>query len=163
LERVARANLDWAVSQQRDAGWFDHCGFETGALPFTHTLGYVLEGLLEAGNLTGEGRYLDAAFRGAEAILPHVRPDGFIPGRIDVSGRPLAKFCCLTGNCQLSIVWSGLYARSGDERFRQAAVRALRYVMACQNLATDNPDVRGGIKGSHPVWGGYSPFTYPNW
>ena len=21
----------------------------------------------------------------------------------------------------------------------------------------------GGIKGSHPVWGGYDPFRYPNW
>ena len=35
--------------------------------------------------------------------------------------------------------------------------------MASQDLDTDNHDVCGGIKGSHPVWGAYSPFTYPNW
>jgi hypothetical protein len=23
--------------------------------------------------------------------------------------------------------------------------------------------MRGGIKGSHPIWGGYDPFRYPNW
>jgi hypothetical protein len=163
LDRIARTNLDWAVSQQGEEGWFEHCAFEAGVAPSTHTLGYALEGLLEAGVLTGDSRYLDAAFRGAEAILLHIRPDGFVPGRIDVAGNAMAGYCCLTGNCQLAIVWSKLYQRSGDERFRRAAVRALRYVMACQDLGTDNRDVRGGIKGSQPVWGAYSPFTYPNW
>jgi hypothetical protein len=163
LERVARANLDWTVRQQRDTGWFDHEGFEAATAPFTHTLGYALEGLLEAACITGEPRYADAAFRGAEALLAHVRSDGFVPGQIAFTGHPVARFCCLTGNCQLAIVWAKLYKRSGDDRFRRAAVSSLRYVMASQDLHTDNHDVCGGIKGSHPVWGAYSPFTYPNW
>ncbi|MBC8072612.1 MAG: hypothetical protein IAG13_30100, partial [Deltaproteobacteria bacterium] len=28
---------------------------------------------------------------------------------------------------------------------------------------TTDAETRGAIKGSHPIWGGYSPFTYPNW
>jgi len=163
FERVARANLDWAVTQQRDTGWFDHCSAEAGAAPFTHTLGYALEGLLEAGSITGEPRYVDAACRGAEALLAHVHRDGFVPGQIDVTGHGAARFCCLTGNCQLAIVWAKLYTRSGDDRFRRAAVSSLRYVMASQDLHTDNRDVCGGIKGSHPIWGAYSAFTYPSW
>lgn len=160
---VAHANLDWAVSQQNPAGWFEACAFRAGVAPFTHTIGYVLEGLLEAGRLAAEPRYLEAARRGAEALLPLVGPDGFLPGRIDTAGRPRAAYSCLTGSCQLAIVWARLCRQSGDERFRGAAIRALRHVAATQDLTTDDPDVRGGIKGSQPVWGGYAPFTYPSW
>ncbi|MGF1595582.1 MAG: hypothetical protein ACFCVK_01410 [Acidimicrobiales bacterium] len=25
------------------------------------------------------------------------------------------------------------------------------------------PEIRGAIKGSHPIWGRYAPLGYPNW
>jgi len=161
-ERVARANLDWAVARQRD-GWFESCGFAAGEAPFTHTIAYALQGLVEAGLLLDEPAYLAAAARGAEAVLGHLRTDGFLPGRIDVGGRPRTGFCCLTGNAQMAIVWLRLFQLSGEARLRTAAERSLRYVMACQDVAGPDADVRGGIKGSQPIWGGYAPFTYPNW
>jgi hypothetical protein len=162
-ERVARANLDWALSQQRAAGWFDQCGFVPDEPPYTHTIAYAIEGLLGAGLLLGDEHYVHAAQRAAQAALDHVRGDGFVPGRIDVDGRPAASYACLTGSCQLALVWARLFARSGDVRQRDAAVRALRYAMRRQPLDTADADVRGAIKGSHPVWGGYSPLAFPNW
>ncbi|MFQ5912220.1 MAG: hypothetical protein ACE5JS_03465 [Nitrospinota bacterium] len=161
-ERVARANLDWALTQQRD-GWFDQCAFDPGVAPFTHTMAYAIRGLLEAGLLLRESKYLDAAFRGGEAVATHVRGDGFIPGQIDTAGNAAAGYCCLTGNCQLAVIWAKLYEQSGDERFRRSAVDALRFVMSCQDVQTSNPNVRGAIKGSHPVWGRYARLTFPNW
>src|SRR5262245_1994797 len=47
-ERVARANLDWAVAEQQAGGFFDHCSFERGVAPFTHTIAYATRGLLES-------------------------------------------------------------------------------------------------------------------
>jgi hypothetical protein len=35
--------------------------------------------------------------------------------------------------------------------------------MSTQNIATSDLDVRGGIKGSHPVWGRYAFMSFPNW
>ena len=35
--------------------------------------------------------------------------------------------------------------------------------MATQDLMTSNPDMRGAIKGSQPVWGRYAPMSFPNW
>ena len=160
--RIARANLDWAVEQQDDAGWFGHCSFRPGVAPFTHTLAYAIEGLLGAGLVLDEARYLDAARRGAEAALRHVRPDGFVPGQIDGAGHS-AAYSCLTGNCQLAAVWARLYERSGDERLRFATVLLLRYVMRCQEVGAADLDVRGAIKGSQPLWGRYSPFAFPSW
>ncbi len=161
-ERIARANLDWALAQQHD-GWFQQCAFEPSAAPFTHTIAYTIRGFFEAGLLLGESRYLDATVRSSEAIMRQVRSDGFIPGQIDSSGNARARYCCLTGNCQLAIVWAKLYEKSGDKRFCRSATDALRYVMSCQDIRTSNLNVKGAIKGSQPVWGRYSRLTFPSW
>ena len=35
--------------------------------------------------------------------------------------------------------------------------------MSHQDINTTDPNIRGGIKGSQPIYGRYSPFSYPNW
>ncbi|HEV7577450.1 MAG TPA: hypothetical protein VGO85_15545 [Caldimonas sp.] len=160
---VARANLDWAVDSQRPSGFFEHCAFRAGGTPFTHTIAYTAEGLLEAGVLAGEPRWIDSARRAAEAALCHLRDDGFLPSTISVDGRARSSTCCLTGNCQLAIVWARLHALDGDPRYREAACRALDYVMSTQDLHTPHDGVRGGIQGSRPIWGRYAPMAFPNW
>lgn len=160
---IARVNLDWAVAQQNSAGWFDRCGFRRAAIPFTHTIAYTIEGLLGAGLLLQEKRYVDAARRSADAALGHLRSDGFLPGRIDLAGNGDQSFSCLSGSCQLALVWGRLYDLGGEERFREAAQRALEYVMRGQALRMADPDIRGAIKGSQPLWGRYSPFVFPSW
>ena len=106
---------------------------------------------------------VDAAVRGADAVLKHLRADGFLPSTIDLDGHARSTSCCLTGNCQFAIVWARLHATGGEAAFRDAAERALDYVMTTQDLTTSNLDVRGAIKGSQPVWGRYAPMSYPNW
>jgi hypothetical protein len=162
-ERVARANLDWALSEQQGSGFFDECAFVRGTPPFTHTIAYATRGLLESGLLLNDTRYIDAAQRCADAALKHVTADGFLPGQISVDGQPAASYCCLTGNCQFSIVWAKLFDRTGNEAYRRTAIRAMDYVMGHQDIHTSNLDVRGAIKGSYPIWGKYAPISFPNW
>lgn len=162
-ERVARTNLDWALSEQHASGFFRECAFVRGVDPFTHTIAYAAQGLLEAGALLDDLRYTDAARRCADAALECLNPAGFLPGQITLDGAPSATYCCLTGNCQFAIVWARLFNQTGDERYRSAAIAALDYVMSCQDIQTRNPNVRGAIAGSFPHWGAYAPFSYPNW
>ena len=162
-EAVARSNLDWAVAEQQPSGFFDHCAFRPGSAPFTHTIAYTTRGLLESGFLLGDSRYLEAADRCARAMLPLMRADGHLPSTITTAGEPAAASCCLTGNCQFAIVWARLHASAADPKYRIALGRALDYVMSTQDLTTPNPDVRGAIKGSQPVWGRYAPLSFPNW
>lgn len=161
-EVVARANLDWAVDEQRD-DYFRHCAFTPGRPPYTHTIAYTVRGLLESGLLLDDRRYVDAATVTAAALADHVRDDGFLPGRVDESGAPRARYCCLTGNCQMAIVWTKLDMLAPDPRWSRAGSRALDYVMARQDLTTQDHSVRGAIAGSFPIWGGYAPLSYPNW
>lgn len=162
-ERVARANLDWAVSEQQPSGFFAECAFKRGMAPFTHTIAYATRGLLESGELLEDQRYIDAAQRCADAVRRHVREDGFLPGQIAINGKAVARYCCLTGNCQFAIIWAKLFDRTTNEEYRNVTIRALDYVMRCQDIYTANPDMRGAIKGSDPVWGRYARLTFPNW
>jgi hypothetical protein len=162
FERVARANLDWALSEERN-GWLQNCSFKTGVAPFTHTIAYAIDGIQESNRILREAKYQDSVLRCATAVIGLLRADGFLPGQIDGTGQPAASYCCLTGNAQMAIIWGSLFLETGDQRFRQAAESSLSYVMSCQDLTTSDANVRGAISGSHPVWGRYSPMTYPNW
>jgi len=160
--KVAEANLDWACSQQRPNGWFDQCAFTVDAPPFTHTTAYAGRGLLESGLLLGNERYIQAARNVAEAAARHLGPTGLLPGRISVDGMPVGRSSCLTGNAQFAIIWLKLSALDAEPRYRQWADQTLQATAVHQSL-TGPAEIRGAIKGSHPVWGRYAPLGYPNW
>jgi hypothetical protein len=159
---VAEANLDWACHQQVPNGWFEQCAFTADTPPFTHTTAYAGRGLLEAGLLLGEDRYIDAARRVASAAARHLSAAGRLPGRISIDDKPASRSRCLTGSAQFAIIWLKLAELDGDEPWRQYATAALDSVGRHQQL-DGPPEIRGAIKGSDPVWGRYAPLGYPNW
>jgi len=159
---IAQANLNHAVKQESN-GWFEQCAFETGVAPFTHTIAYAIRGLLESSQLINNQQYFNTAEVVARSCISKMHKSGFIPGQIDTDGTTNNSYCCLTGNCQLSIIWAKMFKITGDYAYQSAAVTALQYVMKYQNLQTGNKNIRGAIKGSHPIWGPYSRLTFPNW
>jgi len=162
-EAIARANLDWALREQLPNGFFEKCAFKRGVAPFTHTIAYATRGLLESGELLNDDRYVLSAQRCADAALEHLRDDGFLPGQISTDGSEATSYCCLTGNCQFSIVWAKFFDHTGNEKYRNAVLRATDYVLQRQDIYTNNDDIRGAIKGSYPIWGRYAPLSFPNW
>jgi hypothetical protein len=159
---AAMRNLDWALSQQTSNGWFANCCLTDPEAPLTHTIGYALRGLVEAYLFTGDRNLLQKARQTAEGALLVLRPDGFIPGRINRHWEGTVSWCCLTGAAQIAICWFLLYTETGDIRFCRAALAANRYVRHTVRL-DGPPETRGAVKGSFPVSGGYARFQYPNW
>jgi hypothetical protein len=159
---AALANVHWALTLQRDHGWFDQCGIEDNSRPSTHALGYMLRGLLEAYRHAGEGTHLEAARRMADGLLTALRNNGFLPGCLDPSWQGLVPWVCLTGSVQIAHCWLMLYQFTGDTVYRDAAQAANRFVR--RTVRVTGPDeTRGGIKGSFPVDGDYCRYEYPNW
>ena len=163
LLEVARRNLDWALGQQLEDGWFQHASFTPDTPPFLHTIAYTTQGLLETGLRLKEPRYLERAERACRAVLRHVRQDGWIPGAFDAGWRPAAAYSCLTGNAQMAVQWFRLAALTGEAAFREGALRTTAFLKATQDCETPNLNIRGAIKGSHPIYGRYLFGTYPNW
>lgn len=159
---AAIRNIDWALSHCGSNGWFANCCLTDPQAPLTHTIGYVLRGVIEAFLFTGDRKFLEQACKTAEGALQALRPDGFLPGRLNDRWQGTVTWSCLTGTAQLAICWLLLYGETGDSRFYQAAQIANRYVRGTVRL--EGPlETRGAVKGSFPISGGYERFQYPNW
>jgi uncharacterized protein YyaL (SSP411 family) len=160
---AAARHLDWVVSTQAANGFFPEARFFPGRLPNTHGLAYTHRGLLESHRLTGEPSWLEAAVRGAVPVRREIETRGRLYGIYDAAWRPASRFDCLTAIAQHALVWYRLSDLEGREDWRAPADRALDLLIALQDRTSGNGGVRGGIKGSHPVWGRYAPFQFPNW
>jgi len=159
---AALANIDWVLSQQDDGGWFAKCCLSDSANPLTHTLSYALRGLIAGYEFSRNRKLLVEACRAAEGALSALQPNGFLPGRLNRQWRGTVSWACLTGTAQLAACWLLLYRATGDVRFRDAGMRANRYVRSTVRLEGP-PETRGAVKGSFPVSGGYQTFRYLNW
>ena len=156
------ANVRWALQAQQLNGWFENCDLNHPDRPLTHTLGYVLRGVLEAHRFSGDTTFLHAAQLTARALLAVQRPDGSLPGRLDRAWNPAADWVCLTGNVQIAHCWLMLSRITGDAQYLRAGKAANCYVRRTMHLEGKD-GIRGGVKGSFPVWGEYLTYEYPNW
>jgi hypothetical protein len=163
LKMAAVRNLDWALAQQRESGWFDHNAFVEGQVPFTHTIAYAIRGLLESGVLLGERRYVDAALKAARAMARVQREDGWLAGTYDAQWAPRARYCCLTGVAQMSVNWTRCAQVAGVSVLRGNARRSISLLKRAHRLRDRDAVARGAIAGSVPIWGAYSRFEFPNW
>lgn len=161
LEAAVR-NGEWALSMRNDRGWLDQNCLQDNDQPFTHTIAYAMRGLLEIGAYAQREDLLQAAQAIGDAVLQHLPPDGRLAGRFDRDWRPTVNWSCLTGDCQLAINWARLHQLTGETRYRDAVSRILAFVKRTHKL-DGKAQERGGIKGSHPIDGGYHPWQYPNW
>ncbi len=172
-QQAARKCLDWCLSQQQENGYFDKCSHTRDELPWTHAIGYTMEGLLETGIILEENKYAEAVLKPAEALLKvysikgfksfYEQQKGVLPARLDHNWKSKDKFSCLTGNAQVSLVWSKLYLLTKNIRYLNGALKLNDDLKALQNLNSGNKGIRGGIKGSHPIYGLYASFRFPNW
>ncbi len=163
-QRAVRV-LDTVTGWQSANGAFRNWGFTAAAPAFTHTIAYTIRGLLESARLLGADgqRFLEAAERSAFAFLRRLELRGRLAGAYDQELKGHFWYACLTGNCQFAILWMKLFERLGDARYLSAALKALAFVMDRQRLRTLDPNLRGAVAGSSPLWGRYLTLRYPNW
>jgi len=160
---AARANLDWALTQQDPDGWFRNAGFQPEVDPLTHTIAYTIEGLLEAGLQLADQRYIEAARLAANALRRKQLEDGFLRARFGAGWNSSLNWSCLTGTAQMALVWLRLYQTYSDEQDLSAALAANKYVKQRQPLRAPLPGVRGGVAGSYPIYCEYEPYRNLNW
>jgi hypothetical protein len=160
---AAVRNAEYCLTRQAANGWFADCSLEDPARPLLHTIAYTMQGLINISRLVGHPRFRLAAEKTARKLIEIMDADGFIPGQIDADFRGLCSWCCLTGTAQTSIVWSDLFALTGDDVFQVSRHQANRYLMRRHNLTSPDPAIRGGVFGSWPVWGKYGRLMVLNW
>jgi len=160
---AAMSNLDWSLKQQLHNGWFKNNGFTGNDHVTTHTTAYCIRGLLESGIILGEQKYLNAAKKAADALLLRQREGGSLAGTFNENWEETSRWSCLTGNAQIALIWFRLYEITKEKMYLAAAKRINYFMKSLQNLNSSNPGIRGGLKGSHPIFGKYLSYSYPNW
>jgi hypothetical protein len=160
---AGKRNLDRTLVLQKPNGWFVDNDLEDPSAPLTHTIAYAMEGLLGGFDILGDRRYLDAVGLAADHIIACVDDNGQLSGRIGPSWNAMASWSCLTGSAQIAALLFRLHRLTDNERFRATATKLLRSVKLTQNCVSNNPGLRGGIKGSYPFDGGYRRYELLNW
>jgi hypothetical protein len=156
-------NLEWAVGQQDDDGWFAHMEFRAGEDPLTHTIAYTIEGVLESGILSSEGGLIDSARLAADALVERQAQEGRLGARYGRNWRRSTSWSCLTGNAQMAMIWFRLYDLTGRPAYLSAALAANRHVKQCHVRRSRTAGIAGGVAGSDPIYAGYEPYRNLNW
>ena len=167
-EIAASKFIDWFLTNANfETGWVDNMGFSKedheAKRSLTHTLAYAYRGLFEYGILSKRDNLIELVKKASQQIIDSFYSSDFISGVYDSDWKGIADYTCLTGNCQLSVIWLKLFRYYDDDYFYSAAQRAMDQVKSYQILDTLNKGIRGAIAGSKPVWGGYITNAYPNW
>jgi Squalene-hopene cyclase C-terminal domain len=163
FHNAAIRNIEFAIGQQLENGWFKSNCLNDPAQPLLHTVAYCIRGILETGVLTKDSRYIERAAMAADALLPQQRPDGSLAGRFNERWEPAVSWRCLTGEAQIAGIWGRLYQITGKSEYLdglRATNAALRKV---QFLHSDHPGLHGGIGGAQPLHGQYGSFEILNW
>jgi hypothetical protein len=163
LRHAALRNAAYACSRQETNGWFRDCCLSDPDRPLIHTVAYTMQGLLQIGLLSGNPDLIRAARRSADSLMGTLAPDGFLPGRLRPDFSGAVSWSCLSGSAQTSVVLCQLAATTGEDRYRDAARRINRYLMARHDISSADPSIRGGLAGSWPVDGGYGTLMVLNW
>jgi len=154
--------VEWALTKQHPNGWFDDCCLDGPEEPLTHTLGYVLRGVLEAYRLHQQDGLLRAAEVTGRAFLQLIEPSGRLAGRFDRDWKPAAPWVCLTGTVQIAKCWLMLAQYTREAAYVEAARRANAFVRRTLTLQGE-PGVVGGVRGSWPIAGAYGRYQFLCW
>lgn len=162
---AAIANVEWALSRAKPNGWLPHnCLLDNAdQTALTHTIAYSIRGILEVGVAAERNDYIERALIMAKAVAARQRDDGALNAFYTPEWTTAVNWSCITGNSQMAINWLRLAQLTGEQSLILHAKKANRFNMSIQDLTADDLQVRGAMKGSHPINGGYMTYRYPNW
>ena len=159
---AGRKNVEWSLAQQLENGYFLHNHFRAGQNALTHSIGYVMRGILEAYLLLGEKRYLDCVRKTADRLVAVYGIRKRLVAELDEDWKEVRPHLCLTGYAQIALNLLKLFRITGEVKYLNTALHLIDDVKVQQPLDR-RLEYFGGIKGSFPVYGRYAPLQFPNW
>jgi hypothetical protein len=163
IEVSAFKTLDLILDSKLENTLFKNSGFKANSFAFLHTICYVMEGFLESYLLCGNKVYWDAFFPLSSRLMKKFEVDKKLCGAYSENWEGHSWYRCLTGECQLALIWLKIYKITRDIRFLNAASKLLDMVGDVQIKNSSIFYEKGGLFGSAPIYGKYMSFRQPNW
>lgn len=164
----ASRHVDWVMTHYHaPTGWLDCTAFtepeQKQRIANLHAIAYALAGLLHSATVLRRDEVRDAVATASRNIAATVARLGWLPGVLDWRWQARADSACLTGNAQMALVWLELYSQTGDGTWLVPVDTVLDAVKRAQLLDSPNPDLRGAVPGSAPLWGSYMDGRVLSW
>lgn len=156
-------NIEFALGQRLENGWFKNNCLSNPNQPLLHTIAYCIRGILEVGSLLKNNDYINSTKKAADALIEKQKNDGSLAGCFDKRWKPTVSWSCLTGDAQVSNIWGRLFQITKEPKYFECMKKINRYLMKCQLIRTNNQNLFGGITGSYPIQGAYGNFEVLNW
>jgi uncharacterized protein YyaL (SSP411 family) len=162
---AAVKNVEWAVANCNEAGWYENCAFDTKSMPHpnSHVIAYTAEGILKCGIMLDNNNFIRTATKTMSNLLRKFNTEGRIRGTYNKKWESADKYSCLTGDAQIAAIWLNLFELTEDRAYYLAADMLSHYIKPTQFLKHSNKGIEGGIKGSQPIYGDYNPNSFPSW
>lgn len=164
--KAAMRHLHHALGFKADNGFVASCCLMNPQMPYTHTLGYYLRGLVEGAAISNDKFLLDVSLDLANRLAGLIKSDGFLAGKIDHLWHPAAAWSCLTGSVQIAACFFRLAEITKDSSLIGKARLLNQYVRRTVKIIgpSDPTDgITGGIKGAYPTFGYYNRYQFLNW
>ena len=163
IKDAAIRSVEAAINQQNNVGWFKNNCLTHSDMPLTHTIGYVLQGILEVGILAERADFIAAAKLGLSGALSTLDNNGYLSARLNKQWQPKEQYVCLTGSVQLAILCYRFAEQLNNNEFIESGHKLTNFVKSTQLLSAENSAMQGAIAGSYPIMGDYMIGGYPNW
>ena len=151
--------IDDLMDRSSAQGWLENYGIELNRPVGTHFIAYTLQGILEYGVLTNNRRHLQWVRKAGDRVMNTIRENMMLAGQFYPEWNADTRFTCPVGNAQFSLLFGRLFELTEEPDYYKTAVFLLNRVAKRQSRFISN----GGIPGSHPIWGPYQRFKFPNW
>ncbi len=159
---AALKNLNWALHQVNKNYWFCNNSFYKNQDPILHFICYTIRGFLEAGLILEDETFITVATKSASKLLDYFIINRNIPATFNFKWESQVNYLCLTGLAQLAIIWLKIYLMNKEKKYLENSLKLNTLLKSIQTISK-NKNFDGALKGSHPIWGNYMKFIFPNW
>jgi hypothetical protein len=129
---------------------------------FIHTIAYVIRGFFESAQILNNSDFENISTEWAEVLLRKFELNRKLPGAYFDNYKNIDNYECLTGYCQLAIIWLKIFHKNKDVRFVNGAIKSIDRVS--KYLPKKSFVMKkGGVPGSYPFYGRYMILRQPNW
>lgn len=154
FEKSAKKVADWVLSLQREDGAFwsnIHKKFVV-----THSHCYAIEGLLYSYYILKDEKYLHDCMKGAYWLISRQYPDGALTvlakdimprgtGRIERMFRSAKALKFTDETAQAVRIWLILHNITDNNKYLEAAEKAIRFLKSVQSLESEDINMKGGF------------------
>lgn len=172
----AERSIRWILSKAELNGWFDNNSLSDSDKPWTHLIGYVLVGMLEACRLNNvdfdRNRTLVLLHNAARGIMSHYmaakkRAAGrfvTLAATFDRNWQSDDSWSCVTGTAQIEFFMRRLSRFVEDPLLVQTADMLLDDIKRLQFIdGISESDMQGGLPSTFPLNAPYGPYSIQNW